>query len=545
MRPAPRTAWHARVRRLLLTILLCLAAAPAVAPAMAQDRTPKDRLQEILDRGRMIAGVKADYAPFGFRNSAGKLVGYDVDVARAFAEKIGVDLDLVPVTSATRLQMLQRGEIDVVIATLGDTRSRRNLVTMVEPQYYGDGANVLLRPDSGVAEWADLRGKTLCGVQGSLWNRLARERLLVNIVAYNTTREVKTALRDRQCVGWIFDEVNLLHEIAGGGWDGYRVALPTRFVGPWAVAIRKDEKNGRLDHLLGDTLAEWHRNGFLQEVEKRWDLPPSPYLRRARDTWQSVDASGEPVCRRGEDGQWPLACREVALVTGGEVGGVSGISLTLLEMTGLDISILYDPFDRNLFLVGILLTLALSVTTVVASVILGVLLGWLIHRQVPILSIGIRGVIAVFRMTPPLLQLYLVFFGLGGLILSLGLSLDAFAVCAIVLSLYAASGNAVAFWHAADVAAGRGRRLHLTPGDVRRTMHLCYAAVMGNSVNIVKATGMASTLALPELVHASTSIVAEKGNADVMMNVLLVCYFLLVWLTVKLFHRFERGAAHR
>ena len=41
---------------------------------------------------------------------------------------------------------------------------------------------------------------------------------------------------------------------------------------------------------------------------------------------------------------------------------------------------------------------------------------------------------------------------------------------------------------------------------------LCYAAVMGNSANIVKATGMASTLALPELVHAGTSIVAERDQ---------------------------------
>ena len=62
---------------------------------------------------------------------------------------------------------------------------------------------------------------------------------------------------------------------------------------------------------------------------------------------------------------------------------------------------------------------------------------------------------------------------------------------------------------------------------------------MGNSVNIVKATGMASTLALPELVHASTAIVAEKGNDDVMMNLLLVCYFLLVIATVQIFRRWQ------
>ncbi|MCY4499070.1 MAG: transporter substrate-binding domain-containing protein, partial [Rhodospirillaceae bacterium] len=75
-----------------------------------------DRLEEIRERGYLIAGVKADYRPFGFRDADGNLVGYDVDVARAFAEAIGVSLRLTPVTSANRLQKLQRGEIDIVVA---------------------------------------------------------------------------------------------------------------------------------------------------------------------------------------------------------------------------------------------------------------------------------------------------------------------------------------------------------------------------------------------------------------------------------------------
>ena len=214
-----------------------------------------------------------------------------------------------------------------------------------------------------------------------------------------------------------------------------------------------------------------------------------------------------------------------------------------MEVTGLDISILYDPLDRDVFLYGLGLTALLSLITVVGSIVLGVLFGWLMHRRVPGVSHFLRGFSEFMRMTPPLLQLYIVFFGLGGVLLALGFTVDAFLVAAVVLSLYAASSNAIAFSLAADVAAAGGRRLRLTPRDIQRGFALCYAAVMGNSANIVKATGMASTLALPELVHASTSIVAEKGNADVMMNLLLICYFVLVIITVQLFRRFERGKA--
>ena len=522
--------------RLLLAAFLVAWAGWAL-PALA------DRLQEIQDRGHLIVGVKEDYSPFGFRDAEGALVGYDVDVAQGFAEAIGVDIQLVPVSSANRMQKVQRGEIDIVAATMGDTRSRRELVTMIEPQYYGDGANVLVRDDAKIGSWADLRGGTVCGLQGSLWNRLAKQRLLLDVTSFNSTREAGQALRNGHCVGWIYDEVLLLHELETGEWEGYGVSLPTRFVLPWAVAVAKEEGGGRLDQLLGDTVAGWHRDGFLQSLEQKWGLPPSPFLRDARITWQETDESGALKCQRSEQGQWPLECREVALVTGSGIGGLSGFSLTIMEMTGLDISILYDPLDRDVFLYGLGLTALLSVITVLGSVVLGVLFGWLMHRRVLGVSHFLRGFSEFLRMTPPLLQLYIVFFGLGGVLLALGFTLDAFLVAAVVLSLYAASSNAIAFALAADVAATGSHRLRLTPRDLLRAFRLCYAAVMGNSANIVKATGMASTLALPELVHASTSIVAEKGNADVMMNLLLICYFVLVIITVQLFRRFERGKA--
>ena len=499
-----------------------------------------DRLKVIQERGTLIVGVKADYEPFGFRNSDGDLVGYDIDVAKAFADVIGVGLDLRPVTSANRLQKLQTGEIDIVAATLGDTRSRRKLVQMIEPQYYGDGANVLLRQDTGITGWNELRGRTLCSVQGALWNRLAKERLLLDTIALNNTREAALALRNQHCIGWLYDEVNLLNELRSDNWTGYGISLPTRFVLPWAVAIAPEEADGPLDRLLGDTIAEWHRNGFLQDLERRWSLPQSPYLRQARQTWLQTDETGEPVCRRDSNGQWPLACRQVGLVSGEGVGGISGTMLAFMDATGIDLSIAYDPHDRGVFVLGLALTAALSLLTVLGSIVLGPLLGIFMHRRTPILAPLIRSLCLFVRLTPPLLQIYLVFFGLGGVVLALGFTLDAFTVTTFVLALYAGASNATVFSDAADILAGRGPRLTMRWHDVHSAHRLCHSAVMGNCVNIVKATGMASTLALPELVHASTAIIAEKGNTDVMMNVLLLSYFVLIIVAVQAFRYWER-----
>ena len=161
------------------------------------------------------------------------------------------------------------------------------------------------------------------------------------------------------------------------------------------------------------------------------------------------------------------------------------------------------------------------------------------HRRIPVAAPFLHAFCAVLRMTPPLLQLYVVFFGIGGILFAYGFTLDAFSLAAVVLSLYAASSNAVSFSLAADVAARDGGSLGFSLNELRRAFDLCQAAIAGNSINIVKATGMASTLALPELVHASTAIIAEKGNDGVMMNLLLICYFVLVIVTVRIFCHWE------
>jgi polar amino acid transport system substrate-binding protein len=154
---------------------------------------------------------------------------------------------------------------------------------------------------------------------------------------------------------------------------------------------------------------------------------------------------------------------------------------------------------------------------------------------VPVVRPLLLALTSFLRMTPPLLQLYLVFFGLGGLVAAYGFTLNAFVVAVVVLSAYAGAANAVSFAEAADVAARGGGRLAFGGRDIARTLRLSYPALVGSAVNIVKATGMASMIAVPELVHASTAIIAENGNPAVMMNILLACYVALIFVIVRLF----------
>src|ERR1051326_999294 len=105
---------------MLVRILAAVAAlAVAALPAAAQT------LDKIKQRGVLVVGSKADYKPFGFRDPSGAIVGFEPDIAKLVADKLGVKLELEPVVSSNRMQFLQQGKIDLMIATMNEKPDRR------------------------------------------------------------------------------------------------------------------------------------------------------------------------------------------------------------------------------------------------------------------------------------------------------------------------------------------------------------------------------------------------------------------------------------
>jgi hypothetical protein len=127
-------------RALIINTVLLLSAAGGIA---ASSEARAGTLDDIRARGILTVGTKADYQPFGFRNEAGQIVGFEPDLAAEIAKALGVSLKLVPVVATTRVELLNSGDIDLVIATMNDTPERRKQVDFVEPSYYASGVNVL------------------------------------------------------------------------------------------------------------------------------------------------------------------------------------------------------------------------------------------------------------------------------------------------------------------------------------------------------------------------------------------------------------------
>ena len=237
-----------------------------------------ERFMKVMERGKVVVGVKADYKPWGFRDSDGSLVGMEIDMAQDVADALGVELELVPVQSSNRMQFLEQGKIDLMIATMSDRSDRRKVVGIPEPNYYTSGTNVLSK--SGVVgEWEDLRDKPVCGKQGAFYNKVVSKRYGAKIIAFVNNAEAKQALRDGKCVAWVYDDSSIGSDLASGEWDGFEMPLNSEDDNPWGLAVPVEEIDGIWGNFMAGITYRWHVSGRLIELEEKWGIQPTQFLK--------------------------------------------------------------------------------------------------------------------------------------------------------------------------------------------------------------------------------------------------------------------------
>lgn len=492
-------------------------------------------LAAIRARGEVVVGVKTDLAPFGSVDSNGKSIGMEIELAQKLADSLGVRLVTKGVSAENRFQRLEQGNIDILLATAADTKERRSIATAIEPNYYAESVNVLLPRGSKAKDWSDIRGQTLCALQGAYFNKPISQRHIIELQMYRNMRDAELALRDQRCAGFLYTHSALQYLVNQPEWSEYIITLPPTLKAPWAIYINRSEKGTEFEKFLGDAVAQWHRDRTLITLESRWGLQPTQFLQEAHTLWSQKDANGRYVCERNAHGQWPVECRNPSFVTSDQTSGVKGFGLWIKETLGLPLSIIYDPFDAQRYFFGTLWTLALSAFSIFGALGLGY---WGAQRILTGSAIS-AAVIKFFanfaRMTPPLLQMYLVFFGLGGVLhTALNITLSPFLVAVLALSFYHGGMIVFTLLESAKLKQKNNPGFTLTLSTLPDLLEHSAIGIRTAINNLTKATTIASAIAVPELLTATIAIIADQGNVDTMMNLLLIVFYLLsaFWLAV-------------
>ena len=251
----------------VLSALVLLAGAASTARA--------DQLSTIKSRGTLIVGVKADYPPFGFRSPSGQIEGIEPALAADVAKSLGVKLELVAVVGSNRMQFVQQGKIDLMIATMADTPERRRVVEIIQPDYYDSGYNLMLPKSIPVASWSDLKGKTVCGIQGAYYNKQVQEKDGAEVIAFTGTAEALTALKQGRCIGFLGDDTGISGIRLSAEWSDYVMPLDSQDSIPWGMAVRLGEPEWAT--YMSKMSEGWAKAGTIQKLETQYHIDHSKY----------------------------------------------------------------------------------------------------------------------------------------------------------------------------------------------------------------------------------------------------------------------------
>jgi polar amino acid transport system substrate-binding protein len=271
------------IRRLLPVMLGALFAVSGTAQADAT-------LDKIQQRHKLVVGVLLSGGPFGSIDPTTQAPkGLNVDLANDLGRQLGAEVELVSVLPANRVQFLQQGKVDILIANMEWTADRDEILGHVPTPFYRVGGTAAVLKDSPITRWEDLKGQPVCTSQGSSYVKPLTE-FGAELKAFKSSSESLLALRGNNCVAAVHDATLINPLLADSAeWQNYRALAPELNPAPSVIWTRRGETDtqARLDPII----KAWHRSGWLIDTEKRNHITPaSPALMELQKQFQGTGA---------------------------------------------------------------------------------------------------------------------------------------------------------------------------------------------------------------------------------------------------------------
>lgn len=252
----------------------------------ASDTSAVDAIKE---RGVLKVGTEDSAVGFGYLNpDTNEWEGLEVDLGKLIADELGVDVEYSAVTTSTRGQLLDSGDLDIVAATFTITDERKLSYDFSEP-YYTDAQSVLVLKDSGLKTIDDFDGKKIAMSAGGTEKDSIEAITDANIefVEFTDFSEAKMALTAGTVDGFAADSSILLSYL-----DDDTMYIDTKFSPqPYGVATKKGSD---LSEYVNDLVKKWAEDGTLEKLVEDNGVQPS-YVEETEDATETATETTEEV----------------------------------------------------------------------------------------------------------------------------------------------------------------------------------------------------------------------------------------------------------
>lgn len=477
---------HYYLRRAVLAVILLAALLATACGTSGKSEDP------IKSAGVLRVGTEGVYSPFSYHDpKTGELVGYDVDVAKAVGEKLGVKVEFVETPWDSIFAALEADRFDVVANQVTITPERQAKYDLSQPYSVGEGVIVTRADDDSIKSLADLKGKTTAQSITSNWAQVARDAG-ATVQSVEGFAQAITLLNQGRIDATVNDSIAVYAYLAETGDTSVKIAAQTGEKSDQGFAARKN--SGLLPELNG-ALQELHANGTLARISQKY-LKADATGAAPEGTQGAPGSQQEPPQVRSAfqlvlDNLWPLAKAALTMT----------IPLTIIS-----------------FIIGLVIALGVALARLSSNVVL---------------SNIARFYISIIRGTPLLVQLFIVFYALP----EFGVKIDPFPAAVIAFSLnvggYAAEIIRSAIqsvpkgqWEAAETIgynyAGALRRIILP-----QATRVAVPPLSNTLISLVKDTSLASTILVTELLRQAQIVAAPTFEFFALYGTAAIYYWVI------------------
>ncbi|TOY84311.1 amino acid ABC transporter substrate-binding protein [Levilactobacillus brevis] len=259
-----------------LAVCMGLSGLLAGCQTVTQRANTADTWSKVKQQKKVVVGLDDSFVPMGFRQKSGKLVGYDIDLARAVFKLYGIKVDFQTIDWNMNVTELHNGTIDLIWNGFSITPQRQKQAAFSDTYLYNDQVLVTLKKNK-INSFADMQGKVLGAQTGSsgandidTYPKLLKNRIKNHeAVTYDSFTNAFIDLNVGRIQGLLIDSTYANYYIKHQAHpENYRVttgALPKE---KFAVGMRKGDVTMR--HKISAGLKQLAANGTLKKINEKW-----------------------------------------------------------------------------------------------------------------------------------------------------------------------------------------------------------------------------------------------------------------------------------
>ena len=243
-------------------------------------------LKKIKDTGTITLGVRESSIPFNYNLGGVRYVGYSYDVMMNAVDAIKNDLKLpnlqikeIPVTPQNRITLTQNGTIDMECSSTTNNTERQRQVAFSDTIFI-IGTRLMTKKDSGINDFADLKGKNVVTTAGTTSERLLRKmneekNMGMNIISAKEHGQSFLTLESGRAVAFMMDDALLYGERAKArNPNEWVIVGKPQSREAYGCMLRKDDP--QFKKVVDDSIAKLMKSGQIERIYHKWFLEPIP-----------------------------------------------------------------------------------------------------------------------------------------------------------------------------------------------------------------------------------------------------------------------------